>query len=639
MMPGRETHRPAASRSLASWLGAVLCATSLLATTIADSAANVAGAPDGVWSEPAAAGGPTGYTAWFSLYDPVGRRMLLDAYDTTPAPNDRLFELTLGGSPVWREITPQGTRPAPRRSAAAIYDPVSARVIMFGGLGDSLYDDVWQLDLSGTPTWSPLLVQGTPPAPRYGASAVFDAEQRRMVVYGGADAAGQPLGDVWFLSLDDPPQWLPVAPGGTPPPARFFAMAAYDAEGERMLLFGGTQDNDGALNDLWSLGLAADPEWALVPVTGPIPPPRSQAGAFFDPLRERMIVVGGLFHGAAQYDVWSFDAVSPAWRALAPTGDRPHIVFPSVIYDPEHDRAAMVDPTFPDGAFLTFGEPLAPAFVCATESKWSPGDPFSLGFTLTNPYPQAQWIDYRIESRRNWPGFPLVGQFFLESLASRSVSELALIPDTAAAGFDSITVLAVLRAIPQAVACTTRIHDVTTATLVSLAEIEAEPRTVRIAWSVSGDAEVARIERREEGAGWRSVVDRPLVDHDRMAYEDRDVDPGRRYGYRVVLAERGASWFAGEAWIDVPASIRLGITARANPSARPAVMVSLLGIDPAVVEAVDVAGRVRSRVDLIGRGAGTHLVSLAPAALESGVYWLRLTQSAKVATTRIVVIR
>jgi hypothetical protein len=152
-----------------------------------------------------------------------------------------------------------------------IYDPVADRVIVFGGLGGPGYmNDVWQLSLSGTPTWTHLAISGTPPIGRYGHSAIYDPLRLRMVVFGGYDGASNKLfNDVWALDLMSL-TWSPMTVSGTlplsaTPIARDFTAMAYDAAHDRIVMHGGNRETltpNGAFigqtqvgGDLWMLDL------------------------------------------------------------------------------------------------------------------------------------------------------------------------------------------------------------------------------------------------------------------------------------------------------------------------------------------------------------------------------------------------
>ena len=129
----------------------------------------------------------------------------------------------------------------------AIYDPIRDRMVIFGGsTSDDYYgvhNDVWELDLTGPPTWSHLAPGGTLPIPRRSGTAIYDPLRDRMILYGGWDSTENGtasfLGDTWALSFPGN-QWAQLSPAGTTPAGRDApASAIYDPLGDRMVLFGG----------------------------------------------------------------------------------------------------------------------------------------------------------------------------------------------------------------------------------------------------------------------------------------------------------------------------------------------------------------------------------------------------------------
>ncbi len=63
---------------------------------------------------------------------------------------------------------------------------------------------VYYLDLN-TMTWTQVNPSGTPPDPRFGQCAVYDSQNKRMLIFGGnADMMQHPqvLNDLWQLNLD-----------------------------------------------------------------------------------------------------------------------------------------------------------------------------------------------------------------------------------------------------------------------------------------------------------------------------------------------------------------------------------------------------------------------------------------------------
>ena len=90
-------------------------------------------------------------------------------------------------------------------------------------------------------------------------SAIYDSDRQQMVVFGGYTMQnfGNVTNETWVLSLGVSPTWSLLTTQGTPPAARTEAAAIYDPVRQRMLIFGGT---DG-MNDLWQLSLVGVPTW------------------------------------------------------------------------------------------------------------------------------------------------------------------------------------------------------------------------------------------------------------------------------------------------------------------------------------------------------------------------------------------
>ena len=213
-----------------------------------------------------------------------------------------VWALSLAGSPAWSQLAPAGTPPSPRSGHTAIYDPVRDRMVIFGGnspSGDR--NDVWALSLAGSPPWTPLPPAGTPPPPRSGPAAIYDPLRDRMTVFGGV-LDGFRFNDVWVLSLAGSPTWIPLAPGGTLPPTLSGHTAIYDLPRDRMVVFGGSSNSSTALpEDVWALSLAA-PAWSHpIPAGTPAYGPIGHA-AIYDPLRDRMLVFGGVDWGAVYHN-------------------------------------------------------------------------------------------------------------------------------------------------------------------------------------------------------------------------------------------------------------------------------------------------------------------------------------------------
>jgi hypothetical protein len=105
----------------------------------------------------------------------------------------------------WAPVIAEGAAGSPpaRSFQSAVYDTVGGRMLIFGGVDVSgnYLNDVWSLsNASGfASAWSKLSPTGGPPPARSGQAAVFDPASRRMTIFGGSGANGA-VDDTWLLS-------------------------------------------------------------------------------------------------------------------------------------------------------------------------------------------------------------------------------------------------------------------------------------------------------------------------------------------------------------------------------------------------------------------------------------------------------
>jgi RHS repeat-associated protein len=210
----------------------------------------------------------------------------------------------LGGAPEWVRL-PDGL--APRRGHAVAHDPAGSRLIVFGGTdGGSASADVHALHLGATPFWESLTVSGAGPAPRLGASAVFDGPRSRLVVFGGQATDGSRLGDTWVLSgmAAGSPSWAVIETEGLAPAPRSGHRAAFDSTSGRMLIFGGDTGSLAA-NDVWFLTtIEGTPSWTRTSPAGVRPARRSVPVFGYSPLAARAVMAMGRGASDVLGDVW-----------------------------------------------------------------------------------------------------------------------------------------------------------------------------------------------------------------------------------------------------------------------------------------------------------------------------------------------
>lgn len=266
------------------------------------------------------------------VYDPLRHRVLLfggqrvDLLDPIPLlPMNDLWQFDLSppsaSNPdglTWVQLGPGGTPPVARYGHSAIFDPVNDRMIVFGGFDDSAFlDDAARIHFSAGsgPTWESLTVSGSSPIARSLHTAVHDAPNQRMIVFGGYDNSGDGGGpyanDLWSLPCTAATtiSWIPLTSvAGTPPTPREGHAAVYDSVNGQMVVFGGRDEGSGNPdNRVWRLSLDGSLAWAETLSGGTLPSARAYSTAVFDPGRCRMIAwTGELATGMADLEVWSF---------------------------------------------------------------------------------------------------------------------------------------------------------------------------------------------------------------------------------------------------------------------------------------------------------------------------------------------
>ncbi len=261
-----------------------------------------------------------------------------------------------------------------RTEAATAFDVGGRRLIVIGGRAGpetvhrvDATNDVWILKVSGAARWERIVPRGTPPSPRFGAVAVWDALHDRVLVFGGQDSSRRLRNDLWELSLGSQPRWRELRPAGRVPPARFRATATLDAGGGRAIVIGG--EGTGLYEvDVWQLDLAPRLAWTRIEPTGPTPYPRSAHSAVLVPSLGGIVVLGGNNAYRCLYppcprgmaDAWLLSLEGrPAWVDLTArmSGDGPcaGIVGHAAAYDPVDDAMIIIEGAVPNPSSPCYG--------------------------------------------------------------------------------------------------------------------------------------------------------------------------------------------------------------------------------------------------------------------------------------------
>jgi Galactose oxidase, central domain len=249
---------------------------------------------------------------------------------------------------VWREAGATNG-PAPRQHGCMSYDRERKTVVLYGGTGSDddpakAFDDTWEWDGK---KWTRIAESG--PGPRIHATATYDPQRRRVLLFGGFDAAkGKDRSDLlewngkrWsridtappptgfapklvgrdathapLLLAVDPKQTLLLAfawsgrefsPFGRDAPHVLDGAMAWTAKGG-LLVFGGF-DGKQISADTWRL---TEDRWNRLAVAGP--PARGASALAFDSARGRAVLYGGASSETCLADTWEFDGAK--WIAV-----------------------------------------------------------------------------------------------------------------------------------------------------------------------------------------------------------------------------------------------------------------------------------------------------------------------------------
>lgn len=256
---------------------------------------------------------------------------------------------------AWQTPPDNPTGPTPltgRYGHTAVYDAFNQQMVVYGGDDGSLQSQVWALSLAdddltvqGANNWA-LLTDVAPPQGRYQHSAIYDPVRQRMVVFGGW--TGAETNEIWTLTLPNvgTPAWSQInLPFG--PSARVLHSAIYDEAHDRMVVFGGSS-GAAVSSEVWALRFtgAGAPNWASLgsATIGMSLIGLSEHTAIYDPIGQRMLVFGG-GDGSGNlndkvYAATLPQAGSPVWSILTETTPTARSASRAV-YDSAHRRMVV----------------------------------------------------------------------------------------------------------------------------------------------------------------------------------------------------------------------------------------------------------------------------------------------------------
>jgi hypothetical protein len=228
---------------------------------------------------------------------------------------------------TWSEVT-TFVQPSYRSRAAAAYDPLRGKVVLFGGQESCSYcvsagfssgkNDTWEWDGR---KWTQISATNSPSV-RGGAWADYNSSTKTTMLFGGdnysVSANGSTSTRSWYADLYsyNGSAWsvpsLSTGRAGLKNPAM-----AYDAANNRIVTFGGAIGSTGtSVNDTYTWSSTTG--WVLQNLTTK-PAARRGHVMGYDPLRQRVVMVGGVgINGNLIGDTWEWSGTG--WSQNTTTG-------------------------------------------------------------------------------------------------------------------------------------------------------------------------------------------------------------------------------------------------------------------------------------------------------------------------------
>lgn len=247
-------------------------------------------------------------------------------------------------------------RPVSAFGYSVVDDAATHQVVLFGGVGD--YDNTW---LWNGRRWTLARPRASPPG-RFDAAAAYDPVTRRVMVYGGRLGPGQVVCDTWAWTGST---WIELDRGNSQLPPGEGAQMGWDASHEEMILVargdtgletwawrsGWVLQSQGSVAGDWPAGMIVDPasrslllvtwsgtplssaatwRWdgaAWRPLSGPTMVPLIGSIAV-DPVEGHPVLLAGAGASQTEEELWSWDGAgwTPVPGSTLPSVDASEIV-------------------------------------------------------------------------------------------------------------------------------------------------------------------------------------------------------------------------------------------------------------------------------------------------------------------------
>ena len=265
------------------------------------------------------------------------------------------LDLDSGLSSEGLDVIDSSARPSPRSEVYGIGDEASNTIVVFGGNEGPVVnqrptsvfiEETWVFEPGVG--WTELDTAMPSARSRYGAA--YDAAGQRALIFGGryrvegGSGAYTLFDELWSFDFATR-TWSEIETTGGPS-ARTYPSMFWDEDGEALYVFGGMVNADPMViqvtEDLWRY---KDGEWTELSTTGDVPSTRTFLGELWDPQRRRLVIAAGQVgdYWSGSYDeTYALDIDTLEWSELNDGRDGPSArMHPHLSYDAERDRYLM----------------------------------------------------------------------------------------------------------------------------------------------------------------------------------------------------------------------------------------------------------------------------------------------------------
>ncbi|TLZ70592.1 MAG: hypothetical protein E6K10_07470 [Methanobacteriota archaeon] len=233
----------------------------------------------------------------------------------------------------WTNARPPGG-PSARWSHAMAYDVQSERTILYGGQPSTgpMSNETWAYDFA-TNGWQDMNPSARPSGREHPGIA-YDAQSDRLILFGGGNHLTSVYSNETWAYDFETNTWTNMSPP-SPPSRRYDFGMVYDSRADRVILFGGAGPTQN--NETWAYDFETNAWTRLTPTRSPAP--RQAHSMAYDSESDRVLLFGGAY--TRDNETWAYDFNANAWTRMNPPTHPTGRWGARMAYDPRADRVVL----------------------------------------------------------------------------------------------------------------------------------------------------------------------------------------------------------------------------------------------------------------------------------------------------------